>query len=178
MRPAIFLDRDGVLIENRAEYVRELRDVEFLPRTFEAMRRGAALPHAFVIVSNQAGVGKGVIAPETANAIQAHVVGEIASHGGRIERAYFCPHRADADCDCRKPRPGMLLQAARELGLDLSASWMIGDNITDMQAGRAAGVRCILVRSGLGAQQPEPDEALAFEVVDDVYAAIERIADR
>jgi D-glycero-D-manno-heptose 1,7-bisphosphate phosphatase len=72
----------------------------------------------------------------------------------------------------------MLLQAARELGLDLSASWMIGDNITDMQAGRAAGVRCILVRSGLGAQQPEPDEALAFEVVDDVYAAIERIADR
>ena len=117
MRPAIFLDRDGVLIENRSEYVRDLRDVEFLPGTFEALRCAAALPREFalVIVSNQAGVGKGVITAEAAEAIQAFVVGEIASHGGRIDRAYFCPHRADENCGCRKPRPGMLLQAAREL---------------------------------------------------------------
>ena len=177
MRPAIFLDRDGVLIENRSEYVRDLRDVEFLPGTFEALRCAAALPREFalVIVSNQAGVGKGVIPPEAAEAIQAFVVGEIASHGGRIDRAYFCPHRADENCGCRKPRPGMLLQAARELDIDLAASWMIGDNITDMQAGRAAGARCILVRTGLGAQQPPPDAGAAFTVVDDVRAAIEHI---
>ena len=105
MRPAIFLDRDGVLIENRSEYVRDLRDVEFLPGTFEALRCAAALPREFalVIVSNQAGVGKGVITAEAAEAIQAFVVGEIASHGGRIDRAYFCPHRADENCGCRKP---------------------------------------------------------------------------
>lgn len=177
MRPAIFFDRDGVLIENCAEYVRDLRDVEFLPHTFEAMRRAVSLPHefAFVIVSNQAGVGKGVITAEAAEAIQAFVVGEIASHGGRIDRAFFCPHRADENCLCRKPRPGMLLQAAHELDIDLSASWMIGDNITDMQAGRAAGARCILVRTGLGAQQPPPDVGAAFTVVDDVCAAIEHI---
>jgi len=179
MRPAVFLDRDGVLIENRAEYVRAVCDVAFLPRTFEAMRRGAAAARTRSSSRRtRPAWAKGVIAPETAEAIQAHVVSEIASRGGRIDRAYFCPHRADENCACRKPRPGMLLQAARELDIDLSASWMIGDNITDMQAGRAAGVRCILVRSGLGAQQPEPDEALAFEVVDDVHAAIERIADR
>jgi D-glycero-D-manno-heptose 1,7-bisphosphate phosphatase len=172
MRPALFLDRDGVLIENRAEYVRTLADVAFLPGALQAMQRAAALPFAVVIVSNQAGVGRGLITPETAASIQSAVVDAVRAHGGRIDAAYFCPHRADENCPCRKPRPGMLLQAAQELGIDLAASWMVGDNITDMQAGRAAGARCLLVRSGLGDRQPPADAHTPFDVVDDVAAAV------
>lgn len=186
MRPAIFLDRDGVLIENRDQYVRSWDDVAFFTYTFEAMRRAAAWPHAFVIVSNQAGVGKGLIDHAVAEAINLRVAAVVGEQGGRIDRAYFCPHRADAGCDCRKPQPGMLLRAARELDLDLTRSWMIGDNLTDMQAGSAAGARCMLVRTGLGdaqlaAQQaaaPEAaaPEAVSYEIADNLADALVRIA--
>jgi D-glycero-D-manno-heptose 1,7-bisphosphate phosphatase len=181
MRPAIFLDRDGVLIENRDHYVRTWEDVAFFAHTFEAMRRAATLPHAFVVVSNQAGVGKGLIDYAMAEAINLRVAAAVVENGGRIDRAYFCPHRADAGCDCRKPRPGMLLRAARELDLDLAGSWMIGDNITDMQAGSAAGTRCMLVRTGLGDAQlsarPEPaQDAAPFDIADNLADALNRIA--
>lgn len=187
MKPAIFLDRDGVLIENRDAYVRTWADVEFFPFTFDAMRRAAALPHAFFIVSNQAGVGKGVIPHDVAADINARVAGEVVAQGGRITQSYFCPHRPDEACDCRKPQPGMLLRAAREFEIDLAASWMIGDNLTDMQAGRAAGARCILVRTGLGAAQLAKAAAGSgatfgtaadpawFTIVDNLERALEHI---
>jgi D-glycero-D-manno-heptose 1,7-bisphosphate phosphatase len=181
MRPAIFLDRDGVLIENRDHYVRSWDDVAFFAHTFEAMRRAAAWPHAFVVVSNQAGVGKGLIDYALAETINLRVAATVCERGGRIDRVYFCPHRADAGCDCRKPRPGMLLRAARELDLDLARSWMIGDNLTDMQAGSAAGTRCLLVRTGLGDTQlaalneAAPD-ADSFEIADNLADALDRIA--
>ncbi len=181
MRPAIFLDRDGVLIENRDHYVRSWDDVAFFAHTFEAMRRAAAWPHAFVVVSNQAGVGKGLIDNAEAEAINLRVAATVVEQGGRIDRAYFCPHRADAGCDCRKPRPGMLLRAARELDLDLARSWMIGDNVTDMQAGSAAGTRCMLVRTGLGegqlaARQEAAPETASFDIADNLADALDRIA--
>ncbi len=181
MRPAIFLDRDGVLIENRDQYVRSWDDVAFFSYTFEAMRRVAGWPHAFVVVSNQAGVGKGLIDYAVAEAINLRVAATVGEQGGRIDRAYFCPHRADAGCDCRKPKPGMLLRAARELDLDLARSWMIGDNLTDMQAGSAAGTRRMLVRSGLGdaqlatGQEAAP-ETVSFEIADNLAEALDRIA--
>jgi D-glycero-D-manno-heptose 1,7-bisphosphate phosphatase len=177
MRPAIFLDRDGVLIENRSDYVRTWSDVAFFPYTFDAMRTAAALPHAFFIVSNQAGVGRGLVDYTTADAINNRVAAEINAAGGRIERAYFCPHRKDAGCSCRKPEPGMLLRAAREYDIDLAQSWMIGDNITDMQAGRAAGTRCVLVRTGLGAEQiGTRADANWFQIVDTLAEALVMIA--
>jgi histidinol-phosphate phosphatase family protein len=177
MRPAIFLDRDGVLIENRAGYVRSWPDVEFFPYTFDAMRAAAKLPHAFFIVSNQAGVGRGLIDYATAEAINNRVADEINAAGGRIDRAYFCPHRKDDNCACRKPAPGMLLRAARDYDIDLAQSWMIGDNITDMQAARAAGTRCILVRTGLGAEQiGKRADAIWFPIADTLPHALAMIA--
>lgn len=150
MRSALFLDRDGVIIENRDAYVRSWDDVAFIPAALVALERLAALDVFTVIVTNQACVNKGVITLAQAEAINRRVVDEVAARGGRIGAAYLCPHRSDEACDCRKPSPGMLLRAAREHGLDLARSWMVGDAVTDMQAGRAAGARCAMVRTGRG----------------------------
>lgn len=153
LRPAIFFDRDGVIIENRANYVRSWGDVSFIPGALAALARLASTGFAVVIVTNQAGVGHGLIPRAVAETINDGVRAEIVRSGGRVDGLYLCPH-IDADhCDCRKPRPGMLLRAARDLGLDLSRSWLIGDALTDLQAGEAAGVRSLLVFTGRGAEQ-------------------------
>ena len=171
-RPAIFLDRDGVIIENREEYVRSWADVSFIPGALSALAAMADSPYAMVVVTNQAGIGRGLIPLAEAEAINHRVLAEIARAGGRIDAAYICPHKPEDDCDCRKPRPGMLLRAARELNLDLPRSWMIGDALTDIQAGETAGARALLVLTGRGAEHrpradgrdPLPDlsAALAF----------------
>src|SRR5258705_377491 len=152
MRPTIFLDRDGVIIENREAYVRTWQDVEFIPGALAALAQAALSDYAIVLVTNQAGIGKGLIPAEVAESINQRIRAEIERAGGRLDGIYVCPHLVADDCACRKPRPGMLLQAARELDLDLSQSWMVGDALTDMQAGAAAGVRTLLVLTGRGPQ--------------------------
>jgi histidinol-phosphate phosphatase family protein len=151
--PAIFLDRDGVIVKNRMDYVKSIAEVEFIPGALEALARLA--PHAarIVIVTNQSAVGRGLLTLEALDQINAYILDHIAQARGRIDGVYVCPHRPNEGCDCRKPAPGLLLRAAYELEIDLRASAMIGDNVTDMRAARAAGVRPILVHTGLGATQ-------------------------
>jgi D-glycero-D-manno-heptose 1,7-bisphosphate phosphatase len=123
-----------------------------------------------VIVTNQAGIGKGLIQAEVALEINQRLVSEICSHGGRIDRVYVCPHTAEMNCSCRKPLPGLIFQAAAELGIDLSQSVLIGDALSDLQAGRSAGIgRLILVKTGLGMEQ-FPRIAATFSQPFDVYA--------
>jgi D-glycero-D-manno-heptose 1,7-bisphosphate phosphatase len=163
LRPALFLDRDGVLIENRPDYVRVLDHVIFIPGALEALARfHQHRPEwRIIVVSNQAGIGRGLIAPDTAEAINAEVRRRVAESGGHINAIYICPHRAAEDCDCRKPKPGLLLQAAREWGLDLAGSVMVGDSATDVMAARAAGVRPIFVRTGLPERLADEQAAAA-----------------
>jgi D-glycero-D-manno-heptose 1,7-bisphosphate phosphatase len=172
MRPTIFLDRDGVIIENREAYVRTWEDVAFIPGALAALAQAAATPYAIVLVTNQAGIGKGVIPATVSDSINQRIREEIERAGGRVDGIYVCPHTDVDDCECRKPRPGMLLQAARELDLDLSQSWMIGDALTDMQAGQAAGVKTLLVLTGRG---PKYQAAYGAECVPDVAAALTQI---
>jgi histidinol-phosphate phosphatase family protein len=173
LRPALFLDRDGVIVENSDTYVRSWDDVVFIPAAIEALQKVASLDVAVVIVTNQAVVGKGIITLEHATKINQRIVDVITAHGGRIDAAYLCPHRSDEACDCRKPKPGMLLRAARDCGLAVSRSVMVGDAITDMQAGRAAGARTVLVRTGRGAEQLSTFAGdIWFDVADDLNAAI------
>ncbi len=176
LRPAVFLDRDGVIIENRSDYVRSWDDVAFYEQALEALRLMRALPCAIVIVTNQSAVGRGIISLAQAEAINRQVVEHIRSQGGRVDAAYLCPHAPGTGSPCRKPQPGMLLQAARDLNLDLSRSWMVGDALTDVQAGQAAGVaQSVLVRTGRGATQlslPEAARLGAFRVVDDLLALV------
>ncbi len=154
LRPALFLDRDGVIIENRADYVRTWEDVVFYPRALEALRLLRDAPYAIVIVTNQSAVGRGIITLEEAESINRRVAAHIRAHGGRVDGLYMCPHAPSEGCACRKPQPGMLLQAARDLHLDLARSWMVGDALTDVQAGQAAGVaQTVLLRTGRGMAQ-------------------------
>ncbi|GAB4532455.1 MAG: D-glycero-beta-D-manno-heptose 1,7-bisphosphate 7-phosphatase [Anaerolineales bacterium] len=176
LRPAIFLDRDGVIIENRASYVRTWEDVVFYERALEALRHLRNSPYALVIVTNQSAVGRGILTLAQAEDINHKVVAHIRAAGGRVDAAYLCPHAPDEGCACRKPQPGMLLQAARDLCLDLSRSWMVGDALTDIQAGHAAGVaHIVLVRTGRGDTQrrlPQAQTLDGYLLVDDLLALL------
>lgn len=154
MHPALFLDRDGVIIENRADYVKSIAEVEFIPQALEALARLAARGHHTVIVTNQSAIGRGLLTHTSLDAIHAYLLKHITAAGGRIDGIYVCPHHPADQCECRKPAPGLLLRAARELEIDLPTSVMIGDNLTDVLAAQAVGAKPILVSTGLGATQP------------------------
>jgi len=148
-RPALFLDRDGVLNEE-VDYLHDPAKLIMIggvaPVLADCNRAGVPV----LVVTNQAGIGRGYYQVDAfwrvAHAIEAALAGE----GARIDGWYFCPHRPDDDCACRKPRPGLLAAAAAERGLDLARSVFVGDKISDLEAGRNAGTRTLLVRTGYG----------------------------
>jgi D-glycero-D-manno-heptose 1,7-bisphosphate phosphatase len=180
MRPALFLDRDGVIIENRPAYVRSWEEVEIYPQALAALASLRSSPYQIVIVTNQSGVGRGVIPLKTAERINRRLVKAIQAAGGRVDGVYLCPHTPMAQCECRKPKPGLLLQAAREMGLDLGRSLMVGDALTDVLAGRAAGVgQAVMVRTGRGAAQlelPGCAELSPFPIYDTLADVITSLA--
>jgi D-glycero-D-manno-heptose 1,7-bisphosphate phosphatase len=179
MRPAIFLDRDGVIIQNRDQYVRAWEDVHFLPLALEALANLANSPYRIVIVTNQSAVGRGLISLATAEQINQQVIDTIHQFLGRIDGVYLCPHAPQDDCECRKPKPGLLSQAAEELDLDLNRSILVGDALTDLQAGISAGIpRRILVLTGRGAEQqslPRAAQLLPFEIYPSLFEAAQAI---
>lgn len=146
----IFLDRDGVINENRSDYVKSWSEFRFLPGSKEAIAMLTHAGHRIIVCTNQAGIARGILSRDTVEEIHRRMVAEIAKAGGRIERIYYCPHGKDENCFCRKPRPGMLLRARDELGIDMHDAILIGDSISDIRAAFAAGVHPILVLTGLG----------------------------
>jgi D-glycero-D-manno-heptose 1,7-bisphosphate phosphatase len=166
MQPAIFLDRDGVIIENRPDYVQRWADVQFIPGVLPALARLKDTPYKIVIISNQAGIGRGIITRQVVEDIQERLIHEIIQAGGRIDGVYVCPHKPEDGCTCRKPRPGLILHAAQDLEIDLRHSMMIGDNLSDVQAGLAAGVgQLVFVRTGVGGKFAQDLEAAGFAFV-------------
>jgi len=154
MVPGIFLDRDGVLIENRADYVREWSQVSIYPEAIRALSLPEIKNYKVVIVTNQSAVGRGLISLATAEEINDRLVKLIHHQGGQVDGVYMCPHKPDDHCSCRKPMPGLLLQASKDLSVDLAHSWMIGDAWSDVMAGQRAGVRMsILLKTGRGKEQ-------------------------
>ena len=139
-RRALFLDRDGTLIVD-VGYPRDPALVEILPGAVDALR---AWDGALVIISNQSGVARGKITPREAAAVHARVEALFAAEGVTFAGAYYCFHGPDDGCRCRKPAPGLLLDAARDLDLDLAASVMIGDKPSDVAAGVTAGAKGVL----------------------------------
>ena len=179
MHPAIFLDRDGVLIENRSDYVRDWSQVKLIPEAINALSLTPLRNFKIVIVTNQSAIGRGLALQENVDEINRRLVNVIQDHGGQVDAVYICPHKPDDDCFCRKPRPGLLLQAAKELSLDLQRSWMIGDAWSDVQAGQRAGVRrTILLKTGRGAEQllqPCPEEIEGHLIFDNLPLALDAI---
>jgi D-glycero-D-manno-heptose 1,7-bisphosphate phosphatase len=168
-RAAAFLDRDGTLNERPEphHWVTDMSEFRILPGTVEGLTRIARCNLALVVVSNQRGLTRGAVTQELLRATEAAIQRELAPHGVRIDGFYYCPHEVEANCECRKPKPGLLLRAAEDLGLDLSASWMIGDSQTDIQAGRAAGCKTLLLGSRDGGSATAVADSLpsAAEVV-------------
>jgi len=159
---AVFVDRDGTLNVNTG-YVGDPAAVTLVPGAADGVRLLADAGYAIVVVSNQSGIARGYFTPAAADAVDARVRELLAASSATITAFYRCPHWPDGDrpsdvaaCDCRKPKPGMLLQAADDLGIDLPSSWMIGDRLLDMQAGRAAGCRCVQV-AGVPPHEPPED---------------------
>jgi D-glycero-D-manno-heptose 1,7-bisphosphate phosphatase len=159
LRPAAFLDRDGVINVDRG-YVFRREDFEFVPGVLQGVRRLVELGYAPVVVTNQSGIGRGMYGEKEFHALSAWMAGEFAAAGAPLAGVYFCPHHPDAAsgayrvaCDCRKPAPGLLLRAADELHLDLARSALFGDRASDLQAAAAAGVprRILLATDGRGA---------------------------
>jgi len=149
-RRAVFLDRDGVINENRPDHVKSLSEFVILPGAIEGIRLLATLGMPVVVVSNQSAINRRLVTFETLAAITVHLIECIRSEGGRIDAVYYCPHRPDEACDCRKPRPGLFCQAARQLGIRLSGSYLIGDALSDVDAALTVGATPILVLTGRG----------------------------
>jgi histidinol-phosphate phosphatase family protein len=169
----VFLDRDGTLLEDPG-YLHRLEDYALLPGAIEGLRALAEAGCGLVIITNQSGIGRGYYAEADFQRLTDHLLDDLASHGIRIDATYFCPHRPDEGCSCRKPETGMLERAERELGARLSASWVIGDLPSDMELARRAGCRGIFVLTGHGAEH-RAEIAPEVPVVADLRAAAEAI---
>lgn len=141
-RPALFLDRDGV-INVEKNYLHKIGDFEFIDGIFELCRKYRSLGYLIVVVTNQSGIARGYYSEADFEALTAWMKGEFRERGIEVAAVYHCPHHPDisGSCDCRKPEPGMLLAAAEELQIDLPASLLIGDSERDIEAAHAAGVR-------------------------------------
>jgi D-glycero-D-manno-heptose 1,7-bisphosphate phosphatase len=179
MFPAIFLDRDGVIIENRSDYVRRWSHVSILPQAIDALSGFHHAGFKIIIVTNQSAVGRGLMSLDDAQMINERLVQTTKDDGGWIDKVFMCPHKPEDNCPCRKPLPGLLFTAARELSLDLQSSWMIGDAWTDLLAGQSASLHgTIMVRTGRGAAQllhSRPDKIKPFIICNDIFEAFQRI---
>ena len=179
MNTAIFLDRDGVIIENRESYIRSCKDVKFFPTAFASLRKLSLSIYKIIIVTNQSAVGRGLISLSEAQSINDQFVQAIIEAGGRVDGLFMCPHSPSDHCVCRKPLPGLIFQAAEALSLDLSRSIVIGDAISDIQAGQAAGVPTnILVKTGRGSAQlqlPQASLLPKFFIFDNLDTSIDFI---
>jgi D-glycero-D-manno-heptose 1,7-bisphosphate phosphatase len=180
LKPAVFLDRDGTLIEE-VGYLRFVRDVALFPWTIDAVRvlNQAGLP--VVVITNQSGVARGFITEAVIDDVHRHISSLLDAGGARIDAYYYCPHHPDGTvaiytkrCDCRKPGRALIDRAAAELGLDPARSFVVGDKWLDVDMARAVGGRGILVRTGYGAtEELQPPPGLSADaVVDNLVEAV------
>lgn len=173
---AVFLDRDGTLIREK-DYLRDPEGVELLPGVPEGLALLRRHGYSLVVATNQSGVGRGLYSLDDMHAVNARLQALLAGKGIELDAVYYCPHAPDEHCRCRKPAPGMLERAARELGISFESSFVIGDKEADVLLGRHAGMPSILVRSGYGAET-EKQGTRAAHVADTLYDAARWIVER
>jgi D-glycero-D-manno-heptose 1,7-bisphosphate phosphatase len=177
VRRAVFLDRDGTLLEE-GNYVSDLRQLVFFPFSVDAVRLLNQSGFAVVVITNQSGIARGIVKEAFVAEAHAFIDRKLAEGGARIDAYYYCPHHPEGtvealrqECDCRKPRPGQLQQAAADLELDLTQSFVVGDRWSDVDAAVAVGGRGILVRTGYG-RTAERDTRPGAKIADNLIEAV------
>ncbi|MCP4599445.1 MAG: HAD-IIIA family hydrolase [Proteobacteria bacterium] len=174
MKRFVLLDRDGTINEER-DYLSDANEVKLLPKAAVGLRRIQEIGLGLAVVTNQSGVGRGYFNLNDLENIHGRLSELLEAEGVELNGIYFCPHLPDDKCQCRKPRTGLIEQAAKELGFDPTGSFVIGDKVCDIDLGRGVGATTILVRTGYGAEQ-ESDSSMAPDyIVDDLAQAAEII---
>jgi D,D-heptose 1,7-bisphosphate phosphatase len=177
---AVFLDRDGTLIEE-AGYLDRLDRMVFFPYSVDAVRLLNRAGFAVVIVTNQAGIARGIFKEAFVAEAHRHITARLTAGGARIDGFYYCPHHPEAvieeyrkSCDCRKPQPGLFTRAASDLNLTLDGSFVVGDRWHDLEAGQRVGARGVLVRTGYGkTEEASPSSRVTpSAIVDNVMEAV------
>lgn len=190
-RIGVFLDRDGTL-NNEVNYIRSPDELELIPGAASAVRKLNDKGFAVCVISNQSGIARGYLSEGDLIPIHARLRDELMREGATLDRIYYCPHHPiegrapyNVECDCRKPKPGMLQRAARELALDLQRSFVIGDSVVDIEAGNSVGACTILVQTGYGKKTLQtctekniPIHFVADSIVDAADYIIEQVEGR
>ncbi|MEC5398293.1 D-glycero-beta-D-manno-heptose 1,7-bisphosphate 7-phosphatase [Uliginosibacterium sp. H1] len=167
----IILDRDGVINEDSAQFIKSPDEWKPIPGSLEAISRLEDAGYRVVIASNQSGVGRGLFDMDTLNAINDKMVRAVNHAGGRIDAIFFCPHPADSTCECRKPKPGLFRQIAERFNIDLNGVPTVGDSLRDLQAGVAVGCTPFLVLTGKGTKTAvDPELPAGTKVFPDLMA--------
>lgn len=141
----VFLDRDGVINKNRDDYVKSIQEFVFLPNAIKAISKIRELGYMIILVTNQSAVNRGIISLNELNQIHKYMIEELEKNNCKIDKIYFCPHRPDENCECRKPKMGLLKQAIEDFKIDISKSWLIGDSETDIVMAKKAGLKQIQI---------------------------------
>jgi D-glycero-D-manno-heptose 1,7-bisphosphate phosphatase len=170
MRPRfVMLDRDGTLIEER-HYLSRPDQVVLLPGVVEGLRALRQMGLGLVVLTNQSGIGRGLFDLDALRSIHERMATLLGAQGLALDGIYYCPHRPDEGCPCRKPATGMAMQAATELGFDPGEGFMVGDKAVDVDLGRNLGAKTVLVLTGYGRQENEAGRAKPDHVVEDLSA--------
>ena len=146
---AAFLDRDGTIIEEK-DFIKSPDQIEFIPGSIDAIKMLRSLGYKIVVISNQSGIGRGILTEKMVSDVNQSFLRRLEDHGAPIDGLYFCPHHPEDNCDCRKPKTGMIERAVRELELDLKDAVVIGDKLADIQLGKNIGATTVLVLTGYG----------------------------
>ena len=176
-RRFVMLDRDGTVIKE-CHYLSDPGQVELLPRVGEGLRQLQDMGLGLVVLTNQSGIHRGYFGWKELERVHQVLRERLGAEGVELEGIFVCPHTPEEECECRKPAPGLVHQAARELGFDPQAGFVIGDKACDVDVGKRVGAGTFLVRTGYGAQLEAEGVIRPDYVVDDVLGAVSVIADR
>ena len=150
LKKVVFLDRDGTINRDSADYIKSREEFEFLPGSLEAIQNLTQHGFANIVITNQSAVPRKLITLKELGAVHLMMIDAAARHGGEIKDIFYCPHLPEDGCDCRKPEPGLLYQARDKYGIDLRTAVMVGDSARDIECARRAGCgKAVLVKSGL-----------------------------
>lgn len=172
-KKAVFLDRDGVIITEK-DFIVDTDLLEYIPRSVEALRLIQPC-YLKIIVSNQSGIGRGYFTAAQVETFNEAMIADLKKRGVSIDGIYYCPHRRENNCDCRKPKTGLFESARSRFGIDFKESWVVGDKSSDIQAGINIGAKTILVLTGYAGGEPSAKNIMADFTVKDLYEAVEII---